>query len=75
MTENDLKLIGRQVGSKARTADQALLEHMETSKPRDCGFCVHSLYVVGNVVCKLTRMPVSDTRGGCHKYDERINYE
>ena len=68
MTENDLKLLGRQVGSKAMAAD------METTKPRDCRLCKHGLDCMGCVVCKLTRMPVSDTSGGCHKYDERINY-
>lgn len=69
MTEDNLKPIGRQVGSKARSAN------METSKPRDCWLCVNGLDVVGCVVCKLTRMPISDTRGGCHKFKERVNYE
>lgn len=69
MTGNNLKLLGRQVRSKARSAD------MEMSKPRDCRSCAHSIEAMGCVVCKLTRLPVSDTRGGCHKYDERVNYE
>lgn len=71
MTEamsNVSNLAGRQVGSKARAAD------METTKPKDCCFCVHALDLPYGIVCKLTRMPVSDTRGGCHKYEERINY-
>ena len=69
MTENDLKLLGRQVGSKARAADK------EMTKPRDCWFCKHGSDCMGYVVCKFTGMPISDTRGGCHKFEERINYE
>lgn len=68
MTENDLKLLGRQVGSKALAADREL-------RNRSCDTCRNGISLLGCVVCKITGLPITNTRGGCHKYDERINYE
>ena len=68
MTEHDLRLLGRQVGSKAAAADREL-------RKRDCGDCRNGITVAGCVVCKITRLPITKPEGGCHEFKERVNYE
>lgn len=69
MTENDLKLIGRQVGSKAITADMML------NLRKSCDACWNGILLPTGVVCKITGLPISKPEGGCHKFKERVNYE
>lgn len=69
MTENDLRLLGRQVGSKAAAADR------ELNLRKSCYACWNGILLRTGVVCKITGLPIREPETGCHKYDERINYE
>lgn len=69
MTEHDLALIGRQVGSKAAAADR------ELNLRKSCNACKNGITLPTGVVCKITGLPISKPEGGCHKFKERVNYE